>query len=292
MVYPILRKAEKSLEGAKKINQNSEVVNFCGHNEIILFMLLAVLEHEDKEQVRLRKLKIVFSYLDILIAQEHWNRRELYWPLKKRQMLDIRDKIKKKDIPTLADKLTNEIIGERGNLFDERRSSLTPGERNREKIKKLLARMTHYVNINSNQKSNYQDYKKNQIEHIWGEQHYQHVKKIKELSELEFLELRNCIGGLILLDEKTYINQSLGGNLYEDKVEYYPTDNLLACSLHEKAYKHKPRFNRFISSSDLPFESYSHFGIAELKKRRWLYKRLAEKIWDPERLKLAAISEE
>ena len=289
--YICLRNAEKSPEEAKKINQNWEVVNFCGQSDTILFMLLASLEPEEVRypDIIKQKLKIVFSYLDILTAQEHWNRGEYYLP-NQQQMLDIRDNIKKKDIPTLADKLTNEI-GEKSKLFDEWRGSLTPAGRNGRKIKKLLARMTDYVETCSGGASRYQDYLTNQIEHIWGEKHHEHVKGFEGPTGFsEFGWHRNYIGALILLKPRGK-NQSLGGRLYEEKVEYY-TDNLLAHSLHDKAYKHNPGFNRFVSSSGLHFKPYPHFGKEQLLERQRLYKYLAEKIWDPERLKRAAASEE
>ena len=293
--YIRLHKAEKSPEGAKEINQNSEVVDFCGQNEIILFMLLAVLEREDDDQVQERKLKIVFSYLDILIAQDHWNRWQHYWPLRPRKMLDIRDSIKGKDIPTLADKLISEI-DERGNLFYEWRGSLTPKENNRKKIKKLLARIASHVETASGGTSRYAQYLTHEIEHLWGKEHHKDVKGFEEPKGLlEFGEYRDYIGALILLPSGTGENQSLGDKLYEDKVEYY-TDNLLAYSLHDNAYKHNPGFNKFnqsiSSNSDTKFEPYPHFGRTELGKRQRLYKCLAEKIWDPERLKRAAVSEE
>lgn len=49
-------------------------------------------------------------------------------------------------------------------------------------------------------------------------------------------------------------------------------------------YKHNPGFLRFVERSGLPFRPYERFHRAELDERSDLYRRLAERVWDPDDL--------
>lgn len=98
----------------------------------------------------------------------------------------------------------------------------------------------------------------------------------------EFQEYRNRIGGLVLLPKS--FNASYGDLPYAEKCEHYVGQNLLARSLHERAYDHNPGFRRFIEESALPFRAHAAFRKADLDTRQLLYQRLAERIWSPERL--------
>lgn len=65
---------------------------------------------------------------------------------------------------------------------------------------------------------------------------------------------------------------------------------LLARSLHEQAYDHNPGFRRFIEESGLPFCAHAGFKKADLDARQELYRTLAERIWNPDRLAQEAAS--
>ena len=101
---------------------------------------------------------------------------------------------------------------------------------------------------------------------------------------LIFEEYRNRIGGLLLLPKKN--NASYGDLTYDEKCEHYIKENLLAQSLHEKAYQNNPGFKKFIEDSNIPFCPHSEFRKGDLDKRQKLYLRIAARIWNPERLKL------
>ncbi len=65
---------------------------------------------------------------------------------------------------------------------------------------------------------------------------------------------------------------------------------LLARSLHEQAYDHNPGFLSFVKESGLPFHAHKEFKKADLDARQALYQRLAEIIWNPDRLAQEAAS--
>ncbi len=101
-------------------------------------------------------------------------------------------------------------------------------------------------------------------------------------------EYRNRIGCLLLLPKS--FNASYGDLPYEAKREHYPKQNLLAQSLHESAYERDPGFSAFVRSSALPFRAHRQFRKDDLDARQDLYRRLAEAIWNPERLAYEAES--
>jgi hypothetical protein len=158
-------------------------------------------------------------------------------------------------------------------------------------VHRLLARMTDYLETRSGQSSRYAEYaqrgrKGYEIEHVWADHPERHADEFAPASE--FQEYRNRIGGLLLLPKS--FNASYGDWPYAEKRAHYDSQNLLARSLHAKAYDHNPGFRRFIEASGLPFRAHDDFRKADLDARQELYRRLAERIWNPERLEQEAAS--
>jgi hypothetical protein len=145
--------------------------------------------------------------------------------------------------------------------------------------------MTDYVETCSGGTSHYAEYAQRgrggyEIEHIWADHPERHIDEFAHPSEFE--EYRNRIGGLLLLPKS--FNASYGDLPYDEKREHYFSQNLLARSLHERAYEHNPGFLRFTRERGLPFRAHAEFRKADLDARQELYRRLAEQIWSPERL--------
>lgn len=158
-------------------------------------------------------------------------------------------------------------------------------------IHRLLARMTDYLETRSGQASRYVEYAKRgrggyEIEHIWADHPERHTDEFAHPAE--FQEYRNRIGGLLLLPKS--FNASYGGLPYAEKREHYAGQNLLARSLHERAYDHNPGFAHFIANSALPFRPLTGFHKVDLDTRQGLYRELAEQIWGPDRLAREAAS--
>jgi hypothetical protein len=156
---------------------------------------------------------------------------------------------------------------------------------NGRKAHQLLARMTDYVETRSGAPSRYAEYaqrgrKGYEIEHIWANHPELHSAEFAQPNE--FWVYRDRIGGLLLLPKS--FNASYGDMPYSEKREHYLTQNLLARSLHERAYEHNPGFRRFIEESGLRFRPHPEFRKADLEARQALYQQLAERIWSPERL--------
>jgi hypothetical protein len=284
--YAHIRKA------AETLTPGLEGIYYNAQNRFTLQypVLLAPLRRDDGEEVILRKLRVVAAYVDILITRRIWNWRAIDYSTMSYTMFLVMREIRGQDVPTLVESLTKRLAA------DQETFASNPGFRlhgmNRRLIRLLLARMTDYVETRSGRPSRYLEYvqktgtKGYEIEHIWADHPERHTDEFAHPADFE--EYRNRIGGLLLLPKS--FNASYGDHPYAEKREHYLKHNLLAASLHERAYQCDPDFARFIKDSGLPFRAHPEFKKADLDARQDLYRRLAEQIWSPERLEKEAES--
>jgi hypothetical protein len=274
--YERLRRAADALTpGLERVHYNAQ------HNFTLQYpVLLAPLRVEDDETAALRKLRVVAAYLDILIHRRIWNWRAIDYSTMQYAMFLVMRDIRGKNAPELAALLRQRLDAETETFASNDRFRLHG--MNGRQIHRLLARMTDYVETRSGMASRYAEYvqrgkKGYEIEHIWADQPERHTDEFAHPSE--FQEYRNRIGGLLLLPKS--FNASYGDLPYAEKREHYVGQNLLARSLHEKAYDHNPGFLRFIERSGLPFRAHAQFKKVHLDARQALYQKLAERIWNP-----------
>jgi len=298
--YLHLRKAAKILmSGFECVYYNAQ------HNFTLQYpVLLAPLRREDTDNVVHRKMRVVAIYLDILLLRRIWNANSVAQRDLAAAMFSIMSSIRGKNVSELTEMLHKElgdkslVSSNRNETLDMFQSpSLNSGTSNfstdllrmhsgnAKAIHLILARITDYVDVQSGKPSHYLEYVKKgsnsyEIEHIWANHHRRHADEFSH--EVDFQEYRNCIGGLLLLPKKS--NASYGDAPYMEKREHYLKENLLAQSLHEKAYERNPGFRQFIERSGLPFQAHREFKKADLDARQKLYQLLAEQIWSPERL--------
>ena len=273
-------------EAAETLTDGLESVRYCAeHNFTLQYpVLLAPLTREDREEDILRKLRVVSAFLDILISRRIWNWRAIGYSAMQYAMFLVMRDIRGKDVSRLATTLQGRLAGETETFVTNDRFSLhgTNGPR----IHRLLARMTAFVESRAGRSSRYQEYVNRhardtyEIEHIWADHPERHTDEFDHPTD--FVEYRNRIGGLLLLPKS--FNASYGDLPYAEKRQHYLKHNMLAQSLHEKAYERDPGFARFARSSGLPFKPHVEFLKADLDARQELYRLLAEKVWSPERL--------
>jgi uncharacterized protein with ParB-like and HNH nuclease domain len=244
-------------------------------------LLLASLKPTDSEQEINRKLRIVGTFIDILLARRLWNLKSTTYSTMQYSMFlimkDIRGKSAKAIVPLLVKRLKEEP------KFSDSRFHLH--DRNRWVVKQFLARLTDFVEVASGTPSHYVQYvtsrgkKAYEIEHVWAD----HFELYPEFThEADFYEYRNRIGGLLLLPKS--FNASYGDLPYEKKLNHYFGQNLLAKSFHPRAYSHNPGFAKFLKQSGLLIEFHRHYKKRDLDKRQALYTELAERVWSPDRL--------
>ena len=284
-IYESLRKATIEVTpGLETVFYNSQQ-NFTLQYPV----LMAPLHPTEAESEMRRKLIIVGAYLDILIARRIWNWRAIDYSTMQYAMFlvmrDIRGKGSRELVAILQQKLADEA-----ETFTSNDSFRLHGMNGRQ-IHYLLARMTEYLETESGQQSRYAEYSERgrngyEIEHIWADHSERHRDDFEHPSDFD--QYRNRIGGLLLLPKR--FNASYGDLPYNEKLEHYYGQNLLARSLHERCYEHNPGFRQFLDKSGLGFKAHAQFNRADLDERQELYRRLAELIWNPDRLALAAKS--
>ena len=280
--YERLRRAGETLESGL------ECVHFnARHNFTLQYpVLLAPLRVDDEEDVAFRKLRIVSAWLDILIHRRIWNWRDISYSTMQYAMFVVMRDIRRRSAEELVEMLRERLNAEAETFaVNDRNTSFGLHRMNGPQIHRLLARMTNYLETQSGQVSRYVEYaqrghKGYEIEHIWADHPERHEDEFSHPSE--FAEYRNHLGGLLLLPKS--FNASYGDLPYSEKRRHYLEQNLLARSLHEQAYDRNPGFRRFIEESELPFRAHSEFKKVDLDARQDLYRRLAEHIWDPDRL--------
>ena len=263
-----------------------EAIHYCAQNNFTLQypLLLAPLQRGDGDQDLLRKLRVVSAFLDILLARRIWNWRAISYSTMQYAMFLIMRDIRGMDVPSLVTLLGERLAGETETFVTNDRFRLH-GTNGRQ-IHRLLARITDYVETQSGRPSRYHEYVQRrgidgyEIEHIWADHPERHTDDFRHSSD--FTEYRNRIGGLLLLPKS--FNASYGDLPFANKRNHYLKHNLLAQSLHEKAYERDPGFSRFVRACDLPFKAHPEFRKQDLDERQELYVRLSERIWSPERL--------
>ena len=272
---------------AETLTEGLEAIHFNAHNNFTLQypVLLAPVRRDDSEAEILCKLRIVSTYLDILIARRIWNWKDTSYSTMQYGMFQLAIlKIRGKSASELASLLTDRLTAEEMTFASNDRFRLHG--MNGKQIHRLLARMTDYVETRSGRASRYHEYiqrggrKGYQVEHIWADHPERHADEFAHPAD--FAEYRNRIGGLLLLPRS--FNASYGDKPYAEKREHYFGQNLLAQSLCEKAYKHDPGFGDLVEETKLPFRPHVEFRKADLDSRQALYRELAEQIWSPDNL--------
>jgi len=248
-------------------------------------LLLAPLKKTDDEETISAKLKLVSSYIDIVIARRIWNFRSIAYSNMQYAMFLIMKEIRAKDVSELSSLLYKRLSAENDNFKSNKNFRLH--QQNKFYVHQLLARITEYIEISSGLPSRFKEYiaegkNRYEIEHIWADHPERHSDEFNHPAD--FAEYRNRIGGLLLLPKS--FNGSYGDLPYENKLEHYYGQNLLAKSLNPKCYDHAPGFLRFVNESGLEFKPHREFKKKDLDERQDLYIEIAERIWNPERLKM------
>ena len=281
--YIRIRKAAESL------TEGLEAIHFCAQNNFTLQypVLLASLCRDDSEEKILRKLRVVSAYLDILVARRVWNWRAIDYSTMQYAMFLVMRDIRGRGVRELVTLLNKRLVDETEVFASNDRFRLH-GTNGRQ-IHRLLARLTDYLETQSGRPSRYHECIRRgkagyEVEHVWANHPKRHEDEFSHPAD--FAEYRNRIGGLLLLPKS--FNQSYGDLTYARKRKHYLGQNLLARSLHEDAYERDPGFKQFITRSGLPIRPHEQFRKADLDARQKLYQRLAEQIWNPNRLEAEA----
>ncbi|MDG4774974.1 DUF262 domain-containing protein [Solwaraspora sp. WMMD792] len=268
------------------LERGLEAVFFNSVNEIDQMpFLLAALTPEDTDSQFREKAGLVARYLDLAyvktIIRNGDDRPHAAAPEFFALLCEIR-------VCGDLDRLKN-LLGAQGSVLDSsfsdiRQYGLRPD--NRAQVRYLLARITAFVEQEigrSDQVARYLDRSEPfEIEHIWANKFERHQAEVK--TEDRFRYQRNRIGALLLL-QKSH-NAAYQAAAYEDKVEWYRSQNNLAASLHKVHHERNKPFTGFIKKNGLEklFRPFEKFDTAAIDTRQQLFQRLCEIVWHPQRL--------
>ena len=274
----LIETAQKPTPGLERIHYNAQQ-GFT----LQYMLLLSPLRPDDSEFLVDRKVGLVAHYLDILLTWRLWNFRSIAYSTMQYAMFLVMRNIRGLEVDALAHMLYD-LLGEEPETFNSN-DLLYMHQQNRYALHRILARLTDYVETQSEQPPHYPDYVNDsgiryEVEHIWADHWERYQGEFKHPTD--FTKWRSRIGGLLLLPKSS--NASYSDLPYVEKLPYYNTENLLARSLHPQCYEHNPGFLRFKHKSGLPFVSHEEFNTAALEQRCELYRQIAERIWNREDL--------
>lgn len=264
----------------------SDSLRFARYNADLGFtlqnqLLLAPLRPGDSAEDVDLKLEIVGRYVNILLARRIWNFRSTAYSTMQYTMFTTMKDIRGLPPADLARVLTSKLEAMEED-FDTQ-DNLYVHQQNRRQLHRLLARITDYVTTGSGGTSNYAELigatgVPHDVEHIWADHYERHTDEFNHSED--FARHRNLIGGLLLLPRS--FNRSYQDLPYEEKREYYLSQNLLAASLHPRTYERNPGFLRFIHEQGLDFTPHDSFTAPDFATRGKLYREIAKRVWDPE----------
>ncbi len=97
-------------------------------------------------------------------------------------------------------------------------------------------------------------------------------------SDGEYNELRNSIGGLVLLPRGR--NRSLKGKPYSEKLPVYSTENILCQTLHSAFFQNNPTASEALTQNKIDMKPYMQFNKQSILERRDFYTKIASLIWN------------
>ncbi|KAI3608370.1 hypothetical protein D8I24_1208 [Cupriavidus necator H850] len=278
------------LEASETLKPGLESVRFnADHGFTQQFqVLLAPLRPTDDEATVKAKLKLTADYLDCWLNRRLWNFKSIDYSTLQYATFLLTKELRNSSLDSLRDKLITRLTNDQAELPLDDQPYLNNW--NAKSLHRQLARFTHWLEEQSGQPGRYLEYivrsGKNayEIEHLWANHFERHTDEFAHVPE--FSTHRNKVGGLVLLPKK--INASLNDKPYNDKLEHYQSENLLARSLHPMCYVHNPGFLKLKEETGLPFKAFTEFKKVNLDERFSLYKGIAELLWSADRLKEVA----
>lgn len=275
---------------ARELRPHLEDVRHVGaHSFNLQFMvLLSALRVGEREEISLRKIRIVSAYLDIRLHHRLWQGHGIGQTQMRDEMFRIARSLRGKSPRAIAKALIKELETETD--FEDT-PNLSLAQRNKHAIRVFLARLTCFAEEKVKATPSFDDYLTTgvngfEIDHIIPNR-FDKFRRHWE-NKRDFDEERGFIGGLVLV--KTTVNRELGSKMFPSRRSKYRQENLLAASLDKDAYFPRSPIRSVNSRHSLKFKSYDRFGKTELHERQSLLKQVAEKIWSPDRIREAAES--
>jgi len=252
-------------------------------------ILLSAIRVNDDEHEVSRRLRAVSKYIDFWIVSRFANGKRFKSTDFSKELIALIVDIRDMDFGTLKNYLVEKIDsselqilgGTKGKKSGIRELQLN--QYTKKGIRYILARISEYVQRGAiaNESSWFMWYmNRHDIEHIIEDNYRRYADEYS--SQSDFDSNRNRIGALLLVPSGT--NKSFQDKPFQLKKYHYIASGFFAGSLDEKSYIHQPGFVDFITKNGFDFKPYEKFGVKETQERTELVARIAEQIWNRDRI--------
>ena len=242
-------------------------------------LMLAPLKSTDSPEVTRQKINEVARFMETFAVRRSINFRTFGASSIRYTMYSLVKELRGKDLDSLRS-LLKAKLAEMPEKWDGIAEFRLHGM-NRYFVKFLLSRITGFIEQQSGGSTNFSTYfvspgtKPYEVEHIWADMFEEHRDEFEQRHEFD--NYRNRIGDLVLLPQGT--NQSYNAMSYGQKVGHYLKENLLAKSLHPKAYENNPNFVGMSNNLGLKFKAHNAFAKEDIDERQTLIQTICEAIW-------------
>ena len=247
-------------------------------------MIISAVCNDDSEEDIKRKIQMVSKFVDDFASIRIFNFKKVNWNTNKYLLFRVMREIRNQDCRTVGMVLVRTL--RRMDVSIDAITKFSLNQFSGRYMLHLLARFTSYVNTkmgNPSQFDIYVDRKRKgntyDIEHILPDDYDSYQDDFATADE--FQTSRQMIGNLIILTRDK--NRSYQAMKYQEKVEKYVGDNVLAQALNDTAYHNNPKF--LAVASQYGFTAIPKFTKDSINDRANIYLQMAVDIWDPNAIK-------
>lgn len=249
-----------------------------------VMLIISAVRNDDTDEDVNRKIRMVSIFVDIFASIRIFNFKKVNWNTNKYLLFKVMLDIRNHDCKTVGMVLVRALRRMDVNIDAITRFSLN--QFSGRYMLHLLARFTSYVNVrmgNPSQFDIYVDRKRKgntyDIEHILPNDYDSYQADFTDADD--FQASRQMIGDLIILTRDK--NRSYQDINYQEKVEKYIGDNVLAQALNKTAYQNNPQFLPIAKQYGfVPIDKFTKDSIAARAK---IYLEMAVDIWDQNTIK-------
>ena len=276
-------------------NDSMKHVYYNGVRNLTLqsMLIMSAIRRDDSESTVTKKIKLVSVFLDIFATSRILNGQDNTYDNVRDPLFLLAKSLRDKDFEQLKALLLKEsesYLPHINLVKDVTYSSIKKLE-----LLNLLARIAAYIEdvcsqTNSVGFSGYVDRNRANrtfdIEHILSDNPAANKDNLLGSeawdfeSDIDYKNLRNSIGGLILLPRGR--NRSLKDKPYNEKIQVYGTENILCQSLNNVFLQNNPTAREPLNTNGIDLKSYLSFNRSSIIERAELYKNIASLIWSKE----------
>ena len=249
-----------------------------------MMMIIAAVCNDDSDEDIKRKIQMVSKFVDDFATIRIFNFKKVNWNTNKYLLFRVMKEIRNQDCKTVGMVLVRTL--RRMDVSIDAITKFSLNQFSGRYMLHLLARFTSYVNVKMGNPSNFDIYVDRKrkgntydIEHILPDDYDSYQDDFVDADD--FHSSRQMIGNLIILTRDK--NRSYQAMKYQEKVDKYIGDNVLAQALNDTAYHNNPQFIGV--ANQYGFKSIPTFTKESISDRANVYLQMAVDIWDANAIK-------